>query len=186
MKDKFICLVMILWAVVFILLTGCTKDRYTVWPGQTGTSDTSHLMLNEFMASNGTTIANPDAPGSFDDWIEIYNPTNTDIDLAGYYLTDSLADKTKCQIPSGNPITIIPAHGYKIIWADNTPTRGPLHTSFALSKNGEALGLTSPQSVMLDSITFAIQVTDVSVGRVPDGSSLWKSTTSPTPGTANH
>jgi hypothetical protein len=33
------------------------------------------LVINEFMADNATTIEDPDEPGEYPDWIEIYNPT---------------------------------------------------------------------------------------------------------------
>lgn len=43
-------------------------------------------IINEFMASNSGTI--DDGNGQSSDWIEIYNPTATEIDLAGWHLTD--------------------------------------------------------------------------------------------------
>ena len=35
------------------------------------------IVINEFMADNGTTITDP--AGEYDDWIELYNPTSNPI-----------------------------------------------------------------------------------------------------------
>lgn len=47
------------------------------------------LLINEFMAINNSTIK--DNFDRYEDWIEIYNPTNFTIDFYNYGLTD---DKT--------------------------------------------------------------------------------------------
>ena len=58
----------------------------------------SGLVINEFMASNGTTIENPAQPGDFPDWIELYNASDQPIALDGMYLTDDMENPTKWQI----------------------------------------------------------------------------------------
>ncbi|MHC4624932.1 MAG: Calx-beta domain-containing protein, partial [Planctomycetota bacterium] len=45
------------------------------------------LVINEFMASNASTIADPQ--GDFDDWMEIYNGSPIDINVGGMWLADS-------------------------------------------------------------------------------------------------
>ncbi len=47
------------------------------------------VVINEVMASNVKTLADPQ--GSFDDWIELYNPGDRVVDLTGMYLTDDPA-----------------------------------------------------------------------------------------------
>lgn len=44
-------------------------------------------VVNEFMASNSTTLYDEDGDAS--DWIELYNPTDQAIDLGGWALTDN-------------------------------------------------------------------------------------------------
>ena len=46
------------------------------------------LVINEVMASNDITIADPQ--DEYDDWIEIYNYGDTAFDIGGMYLTDDL------------------------------------------------------------------------------------------------
>ena len=44
-------------------------------------------IINEILASNLNYIS--DNYGDYDDLIEIYNPTNSEINLSGYYISDS-------------------------------------------------------------------------------------------------
>ena len=59
------------------------------------------------------------------DWIELYNTTDADIDIKGMTIS-LITDKSKTekrhdyQVPTNNVKlnTIIPAHGYKVVWCD--------------------------------------------------------------------
>ena len=51
--------------------------------------------------------------------------------------------------------------------------------------DGEEIGLFSPGQNLIDSITYKLQTTDVSLGRKTDGSPEWAYYTEPTPGTSN-
>ncbi len=127
------------------------------------------LYINEVMASNATTIA--DETGDEADWLEIYNPGSNSIDIGGYYVSDDLDNLTKYQLPTGSPETIIPAHGYLILWTSDEPSRGVLHLPFKLSAGGEAMAITAPDgSSLINSLSFGDQETDISYGRLPDGS----------------
>jgi len=136
------------------------------------------LFINEFMASNARTLA--DDFGEFDDWIELYNAGSSDIQLAGFYLTDNLNDPTKWAFPEIS----IPANGFWIIWADGETDQGNCHTSFKLSKEGEEIGLFDG-SEFLHTIVYTEQFTDNSYGLYPDGGSQWTFFNVPTPGASN-
>src|SRR4051812_48674366 len=69
--------------------------------------------INEIVAVNATTLADED--GGYSDWIELYNPDSTAVDLTGWYLTDSPANKTKWQFPS----VTLSARGYLVVFASN-------------------------------------------------------------------
>ncbi len=143
------------------------------------------LFINEFMADNDSIIEDPDEPGAFDDWIEIYNAGATTVDLGGMYLTDDAGDPTQWQIPSG--VTIDPG-AYLLFWADDDEDQGDTHTNFKLSADGEFIGLYETDgngNVALDGLTFGAQATDVSFGRCPDGGSSWSLMTIATPGASN-
>ena len=51
----------------------------------------------------------------YEDWIELYNTTNGDINLSGIYLTDNPDNPTKWEFPAG---TVIKASSYLTVWAD--------------------------------------------------------------------
>ena len=86
--------------LVVMLFASCTKDTpippltantITNNPSPTPIGDTP-LLINEFMAKNTTSSCPDSGNGNYKDadWIEIYNPNNTAINLGGYYLTDSI------------------------------------------------------------------------------------------------
>jgi len=141
------------------------------------------LVINEFMASNQTTLEDPDEPGEFPDWIELYNGTSGTINLEGMYLTDKLQDLTKWQIGAG--VSIGPGQ-YLIFYADDDGTQGVYHTNYKLSISGETIALVdSDGKTIIDSIIFDTQFGDVSYGRFPDGDDSWGFQQSPTPGLPN-
>ena len=128
------------------------------------------IVINEFLASNSSINQDPDF-GSFSDWIEIYNGTESSINLGGYYLTDNLEDSTKWQIPVN---TTIQSKGFLLIWADGkNETLSDLHTNYKLQKAGEEIGLFTPEGILIDHIVYIAQTTDISFGRQPDGGSNW-------------
>ena len=59
-------------------------------------------MITEICPSNQTNLENA---GEYPDWIELYNPTNTPIDLAGHYLTDQLSIPNQWPLPKHQPST---------------------------------------------------------------------------------
>lgn len=140
------------------------------------------LYINEFMALNNSTIK--DNFDKYEDWIEIYNAGNFPVDLTGFGLTDDKNVPYKW-VFTGD--VEIPAKGYLLIWASNRDTiiGDFIHTNFALSGSGEFIGLSSPNQIFIDSITFGPQTADRSYGRKPDGSSNWQIFVSPTPGMSN-
>ena len=142
------------------------------------------LYINEVMAANATGLEDPDEPGEYPDWFEIYNPNPFEVDLGGMYVTDDLNAPTKWQLP--RDLTIHSGE-YLPFYADSDPTQGPRHVDFKLdAANGEAVGLFDRDGVtQVDAIQFGPQPQDVSIGRCPDGTGGWSTRPSPTPGAAN-
>jgi hypothetical protein len=122
------------------------------------------VVINELLASNATNET--DEAGDHDDWVELYNNNNFQVNLSGYYVSDDITLPTKWQIPSG---TSIPANGYVIIWADNEEAEGPLHANWKISSSGESIYLLDASQVLLDSVNFGQQVVDKGFARVPNG-----------------
>ncbi len=127
------------------------------------------LFINEWMAANPSFLRDP-ADQDFDDWFEIYNPSTSRVDLAGFTLTDDFLRPGKSVIPAG--VSIAPL-GYLLVWADEessqTQTNGDLHVGFKLSQSGEQIGLYDPAGRQIDSVVFAVQNNNISQGRWPNG-----------------
>jgi hypothetical protein len=142
-----------LFATLFLF--SATPLLAQILPGQ--------VVINEFMADNGNTVA--DQNQEFDDWVELYNNTSSPLNLNGLYLTDDFFDPTKWPFPD----TTIAANDYLLIWADNDSFQMGLHAFFRLSSNGEQLWMGYNNGTVVDSLSFGYQQTDVSTGRVPNG-----------------
>ena len=154
----------------------------------TNTAAPITISINEWMADNTHTLTNP-AGGKFDDWFELYNYGTNTVDLGGYYLTGTLTNKTKFQIPNNQHYLVSP-HGFFVVWADNASasnsvSRPELHVNFKLSKAGEAIGLFASDGTAVDALTFGAQTSDVTEGRFPDGATDIFSMPTPTPQTNN-
>ncbi|MBT4714006.1 MAG: T9SS type A sorting domain-containing protein [Candidatus Marinimicrobia bacterium] len=76
------------------------------------------LVLNEILASNQSGLRDED--GDTPDWIEIYNPTPSAIDLNGFALSDDIEDPNKWRFETGQ----IAAGGHTIIFASDKDRQG--------------------------------------------------------------
>jgi hypothetical protein len=133
------------------------------------------VRLNEIMAENISTIANG---GVYPDWVELYNPGATAVNLAAWSLSDD-GNPGKFVFPIN---TTLAAGAYLVVWCDGL-TNGPgLHTGFALGRNGESVFLYDPETNRIDAASFGLQLADYTVGRVADGA--WRLSV-PTPGGTN-
>ena len=75
------------------------------------------------------------------DWIELYNPTDMTLNVAGLYVSDNPNKPQKYQIPAGNPEvkTIIKPGGKLIIWADKLDPEEYVFTSTPLGVVRESI-----------------------------------------------
>lgn len=126
-----------------------------------------NVLINEVLASNSN--YGHDSNDESDDWVELYNVTNTGIDLSGMYLSDDPLNLMKWAFPLG---TAINANDYLIVWADNDLIQSGLHTNFKLSSLGDNI-IFSNGATIFDQILLGAQTTDVSYARCPDGSTAF-------------
>ena len=99
--------------------------------------------------------------------------------LTGMALTDNADEPFKFRFPSG--ATIGPGQ-YLVLYADSESTPPGYHLGFALKADGDDLYLFSSEGRLIDSVIFGPQLTDLSIGRLADGT--W-GLTRPTFGAAN-
>jgi len=144
-----------------------------------------HPVVSEFMAANETGLQ--DGDGEFSDWIEIFNPTASSVDLSSYFLTDDSSDLTKWSFP---PLPLAPGER-TIVFASGKGAAGPageIHTNFKLSVGGEYLALvTASGSTLLQEFapTYPALDKDVSYGILRGDLSTSRVLGTPTPGQPN-
>ena len=140
------------------------------------------LYINEFMASNATTIL--DSFGVYSDWVEIYNSTLQEIDLSGFGISDSIAQPMKYRLPEG---TSIAPGGYLVIFLSGNEgiQNGELHAPFGLRAYEEDVVLSSANGRIVDSCSYSRMEADVSMARTPDGTGEFAQSAQPTPGYPN-
>jgi hypothetical protein len=183
MKQAFSIFARIAAVFPLLLLPCCDK-----FPEEEATSP---IVINEFMAKN--TSDNPamiaDEYGESDDWIELYNPADTQVSLKDLYLADNPASLHKYALFD----TILSPHGYVVIWADGQPDQGKQHADFKLSAtNGDQIILSNSRGRIIDQIQFLAtsgnpeaRLPDQSYGRSNDGASTWCRQSAPTPSAKN-
>jgi len=130
------------------------------------------VVINEFMANNNTGFTDPAFPGAHPDWIELYNPTVSTVNLQGWMLKDSAA-LTTWTFPAG---ATIPANGYLVVAADSKDLSNPaaiMHTNFNLASSGEYLGLFKPDNTVANEFApYPAQSGDISYGIIQQSNTL--------------
>lgn len=143
-------------------------------------NQTQRLLITELLALNSKGLTDED--GDTSDWIELYNPGETTVNLAGWSLTDKMDEPRQWVFPA---CTLNPGE-YLLVFASGKDRRTvghPLHTNFKLSGGGEYLALIEPEGLVAHAYDpFPPQQTDVSYGLYLDQASYFLT---PTPGEGN-
>jgi hypothetical protein len=145
-------------------------------PGRDETSQESlplpeSIVINEILAHSHGELA---------DWIELYNTTGQDINIGGWFLSDSFnsdSERKKYRIPDG--VILTPANPYYVIEENlfNNLSNPACRIPFALSEGGETLYLQSAQGEQLTGYftkeEFGATETGVSLGRFEKSTGGW-------------
>jgi hypothetical protein len=146
------------------------------------TSPTTGIMINEIMTQNTNFIS--DENGEYDDWVELYNAGQNDINLTGYYLTDDINNPNKFPLPA----VTLGVGDFLLIWLDDDLEQGPLHASFRMGATDNTLWLMRTQTGVLriqDGFSPCLSGANQSVERITDGGQEIVMTSDPTPGYSN-
>lgn len=106
------------------------------------------------------------------DWVEVYNPLATPVDISGYKIYDSggqAGTKPKKEFPAG---TILPAKGFYAIIVD-TASFTDDKSGFGISSGGETVWLENSAGTLIDTIAIPALGVDTAWGRIPDGTDHW-------------
>ncbi|MCA0236125.1 MAG: CotH kinase family protein [Bacteroidetes bacterium] len=124
------------------------------------------IVINELVASADSSGTITDPAGGHADWIELYNNTNADVSLHGFYLSNDRDFLKHWKFPEGIHIS---AGEYLAIWADQDVEESGLHADFKLKKDGGQLYLAYENLGIIDSVAYTSQTTNVALARVPNG-----------------
>lgn len=121
--------------------------------------NTGKLIINEIMLVNNNTIM--DKYGKYSDYIELYNGNDYDVNLYGYFLTDSMKETRKWTFPD----VTIKAHDYMVIFASGKNTYdSELHTNFKLDSKGETVALSNSSAKVISKVYVKETLKDTSYG----------------------
>lgn len=171
-----LAIALVLGSVIFILYSNNRSS---------GSGEFGDVVINEVMASNSQTI--PDENGQFYDWIELYNRSDQDIDLAQWGLSDRADGGSRWAFPNK---TILPAHGYIVVYcagknASTISASDGLYASFKLKSDSDVAALFSPNNQLIDQVALSAVPSGASLGRSIDDASQWIAQSKPTPGFEN-
>ena len=142
----------------------------------------AQIKLNEVFANNLSILYEKDK--SVSDWVELLNTSSQTVNLAGFALTDDQTVPGKWMFPAGASIG---PNGLLVVLLDSnraasTALADPLNAGFGLKSTGDRIFLFQ-NGLLMDAVSFGLQVGDLTIGRVPDGGE-WTLTT-PTADQAN-
>ena len=148
----------------------------------------AQLVINEIMQSNVECIMD-DMKEFPDSWVELYNPTDADINLKDYKIGTKLKESKAWQLPDKT----VAAKGFVIIYCDKEGKEdNRLHADFRLESGKGCVVYLFTNKEIVDSLPYVdnkplvkMPAPDVAFGRKTDGASEWGYQLTPTPGKPN-
>ena len=139
------------------------------------------LVINEIMPANIDMFLDPSM--NYGSWIEIYNSSDQDIDLAGYYLSDDASNPTLC--PLGNSTRIVSAGGFLTLWFGHKDDYCQQQIEFSLDCEGGDIILSDKNGQPVSTVTYPEVKARIAWARINDGEDGWEYTGNPSPGGTN-
>ncbi|HHZ95203.1 MAG TPA: lamin tail domain-containing protein [Flavobacteriales bacterium] len=147
-----------------------------------GEVPTPLLYINEVLHSNLDNLI--DENFEADSWLELYNPNSFQVNLAGYTFSNDAG--LSYVVPSDFPWeTTIEAEGWLLFWMDGDLDQGGHHLGFEPSIMSSDVTLTGPDGIVADSYIYQVGYSNVSWGRMTDGSPANQWFNTPTPRVSN-
>ena len=130
------------------------------------------IIINEIMPNNVNTVIDEDYKFP-EGWVELYNTTDKDIDIKGWFLSNARSNLLMWEIPVE---CVIPSHGYKIIYLDKEEIVSSEHIhAFIDSDNtsGKFYLVRDDGSVEDEISKYRNALINHSYGRCPSDTSSW-------------
>ena len=146
------------------------------------TVPTLTVYINEVLLENTGVLV--DESFEFEPWLEVYNPNDVQVNLAGYTVLSS--NGGSATIPNISPVeTTVEANGFLLLWMDGEPNEGAHHLDFAPEIEAQTFSLVGPDMVVADEYEALVSYANVSWGRVIDGAASSTYFYIPTPRVTN-
>lgn len=166
---------------------GCEEWEYFNVPTPMSTNvqtlvPTPTLYINEVLLENTAVLV--DEQFEFEPWLEVFNPNNFQVNLAGYSLTSSNGESAV--LPNTAPVaTTVEANGFLLLWMDGEPDQGAHHLDMVPEAANQTFSLVGPDMVVADDQEAQVSFSNVSWGRVIDGAATSTYFDIPTPRVTN-
>jgi hypothetical protein len=134
------------------------------------------VVLNEYLPAPNAIDWDGDGQANQDDeWVELFNPGDSDLELRGWQIDDEAgAGSPPYVIPDG---TQIAARGHLLIFKRDS--------GLALNNGGDAVRLLQPDGTEVDAHRYSRSAADKSYARLADGELPWTDVLPPSPGAVN-
>ena len=139
------------------------------------------LVINEIMPANIDMFLDPSM--NYGSWIEIYNPTDEDIDIKGWYLSNDSTDRKQC--PLGNRSRVIKSKRFKTLWLGHLDDYCLDQIEFSMDYDGGIVILSDNGGNEVCRVQYKTVPARISYARTTDGGSTWGMTGYPTPDSTN-
>jgi hypothetical protein len=133
------------------------------------------VKINEWLADAVALFPN--------DFIELMNTAALPVNVGNCYLSDNPVEWP--QHHQLRQLTFIAPGGYLYLKADDDENQGPDHLNFKLASEQGELGFFDTDLNLVDGIVYGPQISDISEGRTPNGTSTVAFFNQPTPGGPN-
>ena len=135
-------------------------------PNAQTTVPTPTLYINEVLLENTGVLV--DEQFEFEPWLEVYNPNDVQVNLAGYTVQSSNGGSST--IPNDAPVeTTVEANGFLLLWLDGEPNEGAHHLDLTPEIQTQTFTLIGADMVVADEYEAQVSFANVSWGRVIDG-----------------
>lgn len=173
---------------ILLLFVAILALMYFIFPKeagrQIGTSKYQGLVISEVMASNQTAV--PDENGEFHDWLELYNGTDSDLNLEGVMITNR-TDRITFPFPAyelkaGERVIVFASDSYQL-----DPAK-PFHGKFKIASVGDHIYLYDPNMYLIDEVVTPTLTGDTSyllTGFADDGTPSYETSDFYSPGFEN-
>ncbi len=111
---------LVLTAALFLSLGTVTVEKHGI-QGSIPEEGAPRVVINEVCTDNLSCLK--DSRGKHPDWVELYNPSSSPVDLTGYHLSDSASRKAKWAFPE----VVLSPGAYALVYASGAETaKAPL------------------------------------------------------------